>query len=335
MGEFLTDTYGPYFRSKSKNKERADQTIADIRRDFPGFMNRALNVVTRDDLMQWKTAELARVLKPATAATPARYVSPATANRKLNSLRGLFTNAYERGTITRNPGEKLDKEDEGSGIVRWLKPDEEHRLRAALDDREQRLRAGWERINADPRYNDVFEPHHTYMDCVKPAVLFALNTGLRRKEQLTLRWDDIDLYGRTVTVRDVNSKVYRTRVVPLCDEAYELISAWRAQCVQGNVYPLYVFPNAAGQVMREIKQWNDVRKAARIVDFRWHDLRHSFATRAVAHGVPLDELSRWLGHSSIAQSMRYAHRDANFSARSISALDRAREAASQAMQQAA
>ncbi|CAE6860729.1 Tyrosine recombinase XerC [Paraburkholderia nemoris] len=335
VGEYLTQTYGPHFRSKSKNKSRADRTITDIRKDFAGFMDTPLNRLGMADLAQWRTDELFRVKKPATRGTPAQYVKPATMNRKMNAFRGLLAHAHACRIITANPAEGMAKEDEGSGVVRWLKPDEEHRLRAVLDDRETRNREHRERINGDPRRNDVFEPHHAFTDYVKPAVLFALNTGLRRNEQLTLRWDDIDLHARTATVRDENSKVNRTRVVPLCAEAFEVISAWRAQCFQGNVHPIHVFTNAAGELLREVTYWAGLLKAAQVRGFRWHDLRHSFATRAVEQGVPLDVVSRWMGHSRIEQTMRYAHRDNDFNARAIAALDRARMAAVQAMQQAA
>ncbi len=123
-GEFLTKTYADYFVGKSRNKERAKRTIADIREHFADILGKALNEVSRDDLMQWVTTELARVKKPATASAPAQYMKPATANRKMNALRGLLTNAYERKIIKENPGQGIEKEDEGSGVVRWLKPDE-------------------------------------------------------------------------------------------------------------------------------------------------------------------------------------------------------------------
>ncbi|MCO4880512.1 site-specific integrase [Paraburkholderia caribensis] len=314
VGEFLSGTYAKYFRTQSRNN--ADRTIAMIRDSFPGLMDKPLNKVSTKDIEDWRTDELSRVLKPAMHGMPAKLVKPATANRKLNALRGLLTYAHTTKVITENPGTGVAKQDEGSGVVRWLRPDEETRLRAALRARDGLLKA-----------SGCADAGNTFADLVEPAVLLSIDTGLRRGELLQLRWDDIDLDRRMVTVRDETSKCYRTRHLPLCEEAFEVASAWKVQCFRTNVRPLYVFVNAAGGLLREVAAWTDVLKAANITGFRWHDLRHSFATRAVEQGVPIDMVSRWLGHSRVEQTMRYAHRSPTFASNAIAALDRARIAA--------
>ncbi|WP_288829997.1 hypothetical protein [uncultured Paraburkholderia sp.] len=152
-------------------------------------MGMALDTIDANDLMEWTMKELGGVKNRATDTAPAKYISPATANRKMNALRRLLTNAFDRKIVSENPGAKLEKEDEGSGIALWLKPDEERRLRAALNARGARHRKHWLRINADPRCNEVFDAEATFTDFVKPAVLFALNTGLRRNASVVAKFD--------------------------------------------------------------------------------------------------------------------------------------------------
>ncbi|MFM0019271.1 tyrosine-type recombinase/integrase [Paraburkholderia azotifigens] len=312
LGEYLADTYGPFVKAERATGARI---IADIQKTFSSWLDRPLDQITIKEISDWKTAELSRVLRPAANGLPEKRVKPATMNSK---LKGLFSHAFENIVISTNPAENVTKTDEGPERVRWLHWDEAQRLHQALDERETQLWVERERINTDPRHGSVSATHATFADCVKPAVLFALNSGLRRKEQLSLLWTDIDMYGREITVR--TSKTKRSRVVPINDELFAVLTAWRAQCFGGSVYPLLVFPSTTGDAQREVKAFDDVRRAAKIHNFRWHDLRHTFATWAVAGGAPLDVVSRWLGHSRIEQTMRYAHRSPEFAARAINAV---------------
>jgi integrase len=313
LGEYLTDTYGPFVRAERSTGARI---VADIEKTFMAWLDRPLNQITTKEISDWKTAELSRVLRPAANGLPEKRVRPATMNSKLNKIKGLFSYAVENIVISVNPAENITKSDEGPERVRWLHWDEARRLQRALDERDAQLRA--ERADTQ-----ATRPYGTFADLVKPAVLFALNSGLRRKEQLSLLWTDIDMYGREITVR--TSKTKRSRVVPINDELFAVLAAWRAQCFSGNVHPLLVFPNAFGGVLREVKVFDDIRRVAKIHNFRWHDLRHTFATWAVTGGAPLDVVSRWLGHSRIEQTMRYAHRSPEFAARAINAVSRGQQ----------
>jgi integrase len=311
LGEYLADTYGPFVRAERSTGARI---VADIEKTFMSWLNRPLNGFTTKEFSDWKTAELSRVLRPATNGAPEKRVKPATMNSKLNKIKGLFSHAVENKTISTNPAENVTKSDEGPERVRWLHWDEAQRLHQALDAREARLWA-----------DDTSTARQEFADHVKPAVLTALNTGLRRKEQFSLYWTDIDMYGREITVR--TSKTNRSRVVPINDELFAVLTAWRAQCFSGNVHPLLVFPNESGGALREVKAFVEIRRAAKIQNLRWHDLRHTFATWAVTGGAPLDVVSRWLGHSRIEQTMRYAHRSPEFASRAINAVSLGRASA--------
>jgi integrase len=126
-----------------------------------------------------------------------------------------------------------------------------------------------------------------------------MNTGLRRGELLAMRWDSIDFKHRILTVEGGTAKSRQTRHVPLNDEAMDVLNRWREH-TQG------------GRRVFEIKTgfktaWAKLLKRADITKFRWHDLRHHFASRLVQLGVPLNTVRDLLGHSSVAMSLRYAH----------------------------
>lgn len=132
-----------------------------------------------------------------------------------------------------------------------------------------------------------------------PAVLLSINTGLRRGELLKLRWSSIDFTRQLLTVDGANAKTRQTRHVPLNDEAMSVLIRWREQSGGG----LQVFEIATGLKTA----LSHLLKRAKIAGFRWHDLRHHFASRLVQRGVPLNPVRDLLGHSSIAMTLRYAH----------------------------
>ena len=126
-----------------------------------------------------------------------------------------------------------------------------------------------------------------------------MNTGLRRGELLALRWESIDFSRRILTVEGGTAKNRQTRHVPLNDEAMGMLNRWREQTNGGR----RIFEVSTGFKTA----WAKLLRRANITTFRWHDLRHHFASRLVQAGVPLNTVRDLLGHSSVAMSLRYAH----------------------------
>ena len=112
--------------------------------------------------------------------------------------------------------------------VRYLSPDEERRLRAALEARETRRRRERQRFNAWRRRRGykTFPEYATFTDHLKPMILLALNTGMRRGELFNLAWRDVDLGRRMLTVVGRTAKSAQTRHIPLNDEAHAVLSRW-------------------------------------------------------------------------------------------------------------
>lgn len=125
-----------------------------------------------------------------------------------------------------------------------------------------------------------------------------MNTGLRRGELLSLTWADINLDACMLTVRAENAKSGRERHVPLNTEALAVLTQWGTQTSRaGRVFDVADVKTA----------WRGLLEAACITNFRFHDLRHHFASKLVRKGVDLNTVRELLGHADITMTLRYAH----------------------------
>ncbi len=203
-------------------------------------------------------------------------VKPATINRELAAMKKAFNLALKEWEWVReNPVMKVAMEVENNKRDRWLRDDEEKRLLGACP--------GW----------------------LRELVIFALNTGMRLSEILELNWRDVNLSRRTVTV--VKSKNGEKRTIPLNETALEML---RAKSVKRSIKTELVFPSQVYTMMSRhnvSRAFRNVVKKAYVEDFRFHDLRHSFATRVVQAGKDLYKVQSLLGHKTAAMTQRYAH----------------------------
>jgi integrase len=121
-------------------------------------------------------------------------------------------------------------------------------------------------------------------------------------------------------VEGATAKSGQTRHIPLNAEALSVLSQWRDQTKAEGL----VFPGKDDSRLDNVrKSWAGVLNAANITGFRWHDLRHDFASKLVMAGVPLNTVRDLLGHVDLATTLRYAHLAPDYRAQAVGMLRRA------------
>lgn len=135
-------------------------------------------------------------------------------------------------------------------------------------------------------------------------ILLSINTGLRRGEIFNMTWDNVNFERKLLTIEGAYAKSGKTRHIPLNTEALLTLKTWRQQYENDHL----VFPSLDNLPFDNIKKaWGGILNLANIKNFRWHDLRHHFASRLVMVGVDLNTVRELLGHSDMTMTLRYAH----------------------------
>lgn len=308
--DFLDGDYGGWARA---NQRAHEKNLARLKTAFNSLLQKKLDGISGLDIERWRAKQVERGL------------SHETINRDISSLKACFNRAVDWEILERNPLTKVKKVRTDDRVkVRFLSKDEELRLRKALDDREERRcrerdsANAWRAAREYELLSDLRDQHFT--DHLKPLVMLSINTGARRGELFDLTWENVDLKRRTLTVSGVTAKSKRTRHIPLNREAISVLTGWQEQ-TEGTEG--LVFVNGDGQRFGWVKtSWRKLLKDAEIESFRWHDMRHHFASRLVMGGVDLNTVRELLGHSDYAMTLRYAHLAPEHKLKAVEVLDR-------------
>jgi len=176
--------------------------------------------------------------------------------------------------------------------------------RALMQKSTSRVIDRFQERNTRLRYLDEKEIRRLHDACaehLKPIVTVALNTGMRKEEILNLRWEDLNFRSRIIYILDTKNN--ERREIPMNDIVYETLLAVRKISDSP-----WVFCKKNGERYGNVrKAFEGARKRAGIVDFRFHDLRHTFASYLVMAGVDLKTVQELLGHKSFEMTLRYAH----------------------------
>lgn len=202
--------------------------------------------------------------------------APNTVNNELRLLSHAYNLAIrEWEWADSNPVSRVSKEKVNNQVERWLTCEEEEKLLAV-----------------SPTW-------------LREIMVFALNTGLRQSEILDLTWDRVDLFRRTLTILEQKNKGKDT--LPLNAQAMEVLKAKvRVRSIKSS----NVFFNSEGrriQTRNVLRAFYSAVKKSGIEKFRFHDLRHTFATRLVQSGVDLYKVQKLLRHKTSVMTQRYAH----------------------------
>jgi integrase len=215
---------------------------------------------------------------------------PATINRFLATLKHMFTKAVEWDMLEEASLKRIRK-------VKLL-PENNRRLRYLSKDECQNL------INASDKH-------------LKPIVITALNTGMRRGEILGLKWDQVDLKHGFILL-DVTKNGDR-REIPINGSLRDTLQ----KTVVRRIDIPYVFHDPkTGKVYQDVKRsFHSACKKAKINDFHFHDLRHTFASQLVMAGIDLTTVKELLGHKTLTMTLRYAHLAPGHKVRAVDVLD--------------
>jgi len=288
------------------------QTLDNVTRSFPDLLTMPLVEIQIKYIESWRTEKLDTGLKATTI------------NRGVNALRSALSKAVEWEAIKEPPLPKLRnlKIDEAKK-ARYLSDGEEKHLYAALQARDSELKAARNRGNdfrrqrGYPLLPSLVE--HAYGDRMTPLVTLSLKTGMRRGEAFDLQWEEVDFENHLITIRGEIAKSSKTRHIPLSPKAHQALESWKKQVnkAEGRVFPA----NDGGRLNNVNKSWASILQRASIINFRWHDMRHDFASKLVMRSVPLNTVRELCGHADLNTTLRYAHLAPDHKADAIALID--------------
>jgi integrase len=203
-------------------------------------------------------------------------VKPSSVNRELALLRHMLNKAVDWGYLKTNPAARVKPFKEPPGRVRYLSDGERERLLDACKDSENAM--------------------------LYPVVFTALNTGMRKGELQRLTWDDVDFDERIITVRQTkNNEIRHIPVNSVLLPVLEDLS-------RANPHAHYVFSRPDGTAYGNWrKSFDNACRNAGIKDFRFHDLRHTFASYLGMSGCNAFEIKALTGHKTLSMAARYTH----------------------------
>lgn len=218
---------------------------------------------------------------------------PATLNRELSMMKHAFNLAMkEWDWCKENPCCRVKRERENNERDRVLGYDEEDQL-----------------LKVCPPW-------------LKEIVIFALDTGAREGEILELNRKSFDPFRRVVTM--LQSKTGQYKTIPLTSRVFEIL---KNKIKVRNIHRDLVFPSQQGTRITDTnlgRAFRNALKKAKIEGFRFHDLRHTFASRCAQGGVDLSIVQKYLGHKDPRMVQRYSHHSIESLRKGIEVLERLR-----------
>lgn len=207
-------------------------------------------------------------------------------NRELALLKHLYTKAIEWGRVRENPAKKIRvRLNEETKRIRFLMPNEVQKLLSNCSDN------------------------------LKPIVIVGVHTGMRREEILSLKWSQVNF--DTGIIHLPKTKNHDPRNIKMNRTVWGSLRG-----IKQNENGPYVFHKEDGSRYSKLPgPFEKVVRRAKIEDFRFHDLRHTFASNLVMAGVSLLTVKELLGHKKLDMTLRYAHLAPNYG-EAVNVLDR-------------
>ena len=297
---FMDDIYAPV--RLVSNPKAGQHTLNMIKFAFADrFYDKYIDDLDIKDFNVWRNDRISSGVKRVTV------------NKNIIAIRAALNWGVENGYFEQNPIQnmKLLQETDAESKVRFLSEDERARLFKTLDERENRIR------EARSSHNEWFtergmptrpEIDGMFADHVKPMVTVSLFSGIRRGTLLSLIWADMDFSTGILTLRGEIMKSGDILRIPVNSIVLGTLAGWKKQSKNTAPEDL-IFPSpVTGETLKDVKKaWRAVLKEAKIENFRWHDMRHDFASQLVMKGVDLNTVRELMGHKDITTTQIYAH----------------------------
>jgi integrase len=252
-------------------------------------------------------------------------VSVTTLNHELGWAKAMLNWAVGEDLIPHNPLTRARYEPNDPTRDTFLTEEDLQKVLAAIDQSEQ----------SDLRPGDRLRRTRSNV-MLRAFILVAFDTGLRKNEILTLQWRQIDARG-FVSLPKANTKTGKRRTVKLSARALEalktlpreasgwvFVSGYRTKNNGGEKNTTHVDERHICRQFRAAVKAAGIEAAPGDGEVRVHDLRHSFATNAIAAGVPLPVVQRMTGHASLSMLGRYLHASTKDIDEAVATMERAR-----------
>jgi integrase len=273
----LVDRYREQYAKQKKSWDREKSVLNGINKHFGNMFVREMSGAEIDS---WYRSLMTRGLEEGTAA------------RHFNVIHHMMAKAstiWSKETgMDRNPADEVEVKRPDDRRERYLEREEIGNLKATLDEKMYR--------KAGNGINETFFR-------LRLIVLVALTTGMRIAEIFGLKWSDIRYQENLIAV-GAKLKGGEFRYVPMPPELAAEFRRYPAVFGEERIFPPE--PGAKRERQRVDKSFTTILKLAGINDFRFHDLRHTFASWYMMNGGDLYELAKILGHANIKMTERYA-----------------------------
>lgn len=273
VSDFIDQVYLPWARANKRNVANDENHCKVIKEWFKGKRFSQVSPLLVEKFKRERLAtSVVRVKKvKGVEVRTEKPRQPASVNRELEVLSKIFSMAADNNIIANNPCRKVKKFRQDNQRERYLLADEEKRLLDAC---------------TGPR------------EYLRPIIILAVNTGMRRGDLLSLTWQQVDFERGLIFVPNRKAGEGRGHHLPMNSAVRAELVALSLKRRKGE--------RIFGVV--EIKRaWATACRLAGITGLRFHDLRHTAATRLADAGADAFTIAAILGHSSIQMSARYTH----------------------------
>lgn len=268
--KFVDEVFMPWSK-ENKRSWYDDELFANVIRESKHFKGKTFAQISPLLIEKFKKERRESITKRGGTR------SPATVNRELEILSRIFSLAITAKVTATNPCLEVSKLRVDNRRTRYLLDEEEPQLLAQCKDERAHLRG---------------------------MIIVAIGTGMRKGDQLNLRWNQVDFQRDVILVP--NSKTGNQYAVPMNEDVRNVMLALRRKASAGADY-VFINPKT-GRPYGEIKNgFTWACEKAGIKDLHWHDLRHTFGTRLAEAGNSEAVIRELMGHASGSTTRRYTH----------------------------